>query len=243
MATTESPADVDSPSQTSDSPLPAYVDWIVGAIIAFGGLALTVGGSALTFVVDRGLLAEGVESGQITIVVVERELSEAEMLDVTAAVVNWTGIGLLVTGIALVLFAIGYVVVRHRAQQQADDGETAATYRSYAVLGAVATAVLSFIPFSPVAGGGLAGYLGHQQTGRSVGIGGLAGFLAMLPALSILLFVSAGIYSGLSAVQAGGLGIVAVSAMLFAFLFAAVYGAGLGAFGGFLGGRIADEQS
>jgi hypothetical protein len=55
MSTTESPADVDSPSRRSDSPLPAYVDWIVGVIIAFGGLALTVGGSALTLVVDRGL--------------------------------------------------------------------------------------------------------------------------------------------------------------------------------------------
>lgn len=241
MGTTDSSMSADTRTEAIPRPLPEYVDWIVGVIIALGGLALTVGGSALAFVVDRGLLAEGAESGQITMGIVERELTEAEMLDLTTAIVDWTGIGLLVTGIGLVLFAIAYVAVRHRARRDLADGERVVTYRANAVLGGVATAVLSFIPFSPVVGGGLAGYLEQGESGRSVSAGGVAGFLAMVPALAILVFVTVGLYSGFGAVGEAGLGIVVVTAMLLALLFVAAYGAALGAVGGFAGGRLADQ--
>lgn len=223
-------------------PLPEYVDWIAAAVIAVGGMALAVGGSALTFVVDRSLLAEGIESGRITVILFERELTREQNLDLATAIVNWTGIGLLVTGIALVLFALAYVVVRHRAHRRAGEAEPVGSGRSLAVLGAVTTALLSFIPFSPVAGGGLAGYLEHQTTGRSVGVGALSGFLAMVPALSILIFVTVGLFSGLSDVGEAGLGIVVAAAMLLAALFVAAYGAGLGALGGFVGGRLAADK-
>lgn len=223
-------------------PLPVYVDWIAGVIVALGGMALTVGGTAATFVVDRGLLADGVESGEITVVMLQRDLTESETLDLTVEVVNWTGIGLLVTGIGLVVFAIGYVLVRHRAHSNATEDEPVGSYRAVAVLGAVTTAVLSFIPFSPVVGGGLAGYLEHPASGRSVGVGGLAGFLSMVPALTILAFVTVGLYNGFAAIGEAGLGIVTVTTMLLAFLFVAAYGAGLGALGGFAGGHLAETE-
>jgi hypothetical protein len=233
----------DRTASAFDPPLPEYVDWIVAAVIAFGGLTLTVGGSALAFVVDRDLLEAGIESGEITVIVVERELTEAQMLDFTLGIVDWTGIGLLVTGVGLVLFALGYVFVRHRAYRQAAEGEPVGSTRSYAVLGAVATAILSFIPFSPLVGGGVAGYLAQSDTGRSVSAGGLSGFLAMLPALSILGFLIVGMYTGLAGVGEAGLGIVAAAAMLIVVLFVVAYGAGLGALGGFLGGRFAENDS
>jgi len=110
MATTSSRDTGDEDALGSRHPLPEFVDWIVAAVVAIGGLALTVGGSALTFVVDRAMLEEGVESGEITVVIFERDLTEAEMLEFTQEVVNWTGIGILVTGVGLVLFAIGFVV-------------------------------------------------------------------------------------------------------------------------------------
>jgi hypothetical protein len=240
MGTTES-ADRESES-TIGRQIPEFVDWLAAAVIAVSGMALTVGGSTLTFVVDRDLLAEGIESGTITVVVFERDLTEAEMLDFTVEVVFWTGIGLLVTGVGLVLFAIGYVVARHRAHRQAGDGESAGSYRSYAVLGAVASAVLSFVPFSPVIGSGLAGYFEHFGTGRTVSVGALSGFLSVLPGLSILVFVTVGIFAGLSDVQASDVGIVAAVAMLLVLLFVAAYGAGLGALGGFAGGRFAEGR-
>lgn len=221
--------------------LPEFVDWIAATLIALAGVALSVGGSVLTFVVTRDLIEAGVESGQITVLIFERDLTEAEMLEVTLAIVTWTGWGLVVTGIALVLFAIGYVVVRHRTYRQTPDTESAGSYRSYAVLGAVATGILSFLPFSPVLGGGAAGYVEHFGTGRTVSVGALSGFLAMVPILLILVFVTIGLYAGLATVQYSGLGIVTAAAMLFALLFTAAYGAGIGALGGFAGGWVAER--
>jgi len=223
-------------------PLPEYVDWLVGVTIALGGMALTVGGTAVTFVVDRDLIAEDIEAGQITVVILERDLTEAEILDSTLEVVNWTGIGLLVTGIGLVLFAIGYVVFRHRAYHTVRDERDVDTYRSSAVLGAVATTVLSFVPLSPIFGGGLAGYLEQPVTGRTVSVGALSGLLAMVPALVSLGFVTVGLYSGFATVQEAGLGFVVVAGMFFGLLVLAAYGAGLGALGGFAGGRLADSR-
>lgn len=223
-------------------PLPEFVDWIAAVVIALAGVALSVGGSALTFVVDREMLERGVESGEITVIIFERDLSEAEMLEFTREVVNWTGIGLLVTGVGLVLFAIGYVLARHRAHRQSGDDDSAGSYRANAVLGGVTSSLLSFVPFSPVLGGILAGYFEHYGSGRSVSVGALSGFLAALPGLAILGFVTAGMYAGLSAVGEGGLGIVTVVAMILAFLLVGVYGVGLGAVGGFAGSRLAERN-
>jgi hypothetical protein len=251
METTDTAAGGERDSTTSGSrddlafarPLPEYVDWLVGVAIALGGMALVVGGTAVTFAVDRDLLAQDIEAGEITVVVLERDLTEAEMLEFSLEIVNWTGIGLLVTGIGLVLFAIGYVGFRHRAHQRGTDGEVVGTYRSAAVLGAVATSVLSFVPFSPVLGGGLAGYLEQPASGRPVSVGALSGFLAMVPALVILAFVTVGLYAGFAAIQEAGLGFVVVAGLFFALLVLSVYGAGLGALGGFGGGRLAQNSS
>lgn len=241
MADANGYADSGADSNVFEPPLPEYVDWIVAVIVAIGGLFLTIGGTVLWPVIDRDLIADGIESGQITVGFVERELSRAEMLEFVLAIVDWTGIGLLVTGIGLVLFAIIYAIVRHRAHARAGDGESAGTFRSYAVTGAAASAVLSFIPFSPIVGSGLAGYLGHQDTGRSTSLGAFSGFLYVLPGLVILLFLSVGFFTGLADVDESGLGFVVVAVMLLALLVTAAYGAGVGALGGFLGGRIAAE--
>lgn len=239
----ESLADEYGDPQPFDRPLPESVDWIVGVLLALGGLALTVGGTALAFVVDRALLEAGVQSGEITVVAFRRELTEAQMLEFTLEIVNWTGIGLLATGVGLVLFAIGFVAKRHRTHKRTADGESAGSFWAYAIYGAVTTAILSFIPVSPVFGGGLAGYLGRYETGGSVGIGAASGFLATAPVVSLLAFVTGGLFSGLAAVGETGLGIVLVSAMALTMLFLAAYGAGLGAIGGFAGGWIAKSQA
>lgn len=242
METTERTTGGDQDSRTFTRPLPEYVDWLVGVAIALGGMALTVGGTAVTVVVDRQLIAEDIEAGRITIGVLQRDLTEAEMLEFTLAVVNWTGIGLLVTGVGLVLFAVGYVALRHRARRSVGDEADGETYRSSAILGAVTTAVLSFVPFSPVLGGGLAGYLERPASGRPVSVGALSGLLSMLPALSILVFVTVGLYAGFATVQETGLGFVVAAGMVFGLLAVSAYGAGLGALGGFVGGRLAERE-
>lgn len=243
METTDSATSETRDDRVFARPLPEYVDWFAGVVIALGGMALFVGGTAVAFVVDRELLAEDIEAGEITIVVLQRDLTEAEMLEFSLEVVNWTGIGLLVTGLGLVMFAVVYVVFRHRSQQSAGNEADSSSYRSSAVLGAVATAILSFVPFSPVLGGGLAGYLEQPASGRPVSVGALSGFLAMIPALVLLGFVTVGMYSGFAAIQEAGLGFVVVAGMLFGLLVLSVYGAGLGALGGFAGGRLADNTT
>jgi len=224
-----------------EPPLPDYVDWIVGLLVALGGLALTVGGVVLLFVVDRSVLAEGVEPGRITVGFVERELTRAEMVEFSLAIIDWTGLGLLVTGIGMVLFAIGYVVVRNRVHGRTEAGESAGSFRSYAVTGAATSGLLSFVPFSPLLGSGLAGYLGRQDTGHSTSVGAFSGFLYVLPGLIVLLFLSVGLFTGLSEIAERGLGLAVFAIMLLVMLLVAAFGAGIGALGGFIGGRLAAE--
>lgn len=240
MTTSETASD-SGVGPNSTPHIPGYVDWIVALVIAIGGLGLTIGGTVLVFVLDRDLLAKGVESGQITVGIVERDLTRAEMLEFSLEVVNWTGIGLLLTGLGLVAFAVGYAVVRKRARTNAGADDYPGTFRSYAVTGATASAVLSFIPFSAIVGGGLAGYFGRRDTGHSTSVGALAGLLYTIPGLVIVLFVALGLFFGLSAVAEAGLGLVVIAMMVFLMLVIAAYGVGIGALGGFIGGRLAED--
>lgn len=225
------------------SPLPEFVDWLFGAIIALSGLFLVVGGSVLVFLVDRALLAEGIEDESITVTVGTTELTDAESLTVADAVVSWMGPGLLLTGIGLVLFAVGYVIARHRAHRRAGADESVSSYGTFAVLGAVTTVVLSFIPVSPAFGGALAGYLERGESDRTVSVGALAGLLPMLPVLAILLFVFGGLLSGLLAIEQAGNAIVVGTVLLLSGLLVATVGAGLGALGGYVGGRLAERRT
>lgn len=223
-------------------PLPEFVDWLFGAIIALSGLLLVVGGSVLVFLVDRALLAEGIEEESITVTVGTTELTDAESLTVADAVVSWLGPGLLLTGGGLVLFAIGYVILRHRAHRRARTGESVTSFGTVAVLGAVTTVVLSFVPVSPAFGGALAGYLERGESDRTVSVGALAGLLPMLPLLLILLFVFGGLLSGLLAIGQAGNAVVIGATLLFSGLLIATVGAGLGALGGYIGGRLAERR-
>ncbi|TYL40457.1 hypothetical protein CV102_02465 [Natronococcus pandeyae] len=228
---------------TADSPLPEFVDWILGVVVALAGLLSIVGWSALAFLVDRDVLAEGIEDGTVTVTVGTTELADAEALEVADAVVSWTGTGLLVTGLGMVLVAVGYVVVRHRAHGRAQAGEPVDSYGTYAVVGAVVTVVFSFVPFSPVLGGALAGYLERAESERTVSVGTLAGLLPFLPVLVILAFVLGGVVAGLLAVGLAGEAIVVGAALLFTLLLVVTIGAALGALGGYLGGRIAERRA
>lgn len=64
------------------------------------------------------------------------------------------------------------------------EGDTALN----ALVGAVASIVLAFIPFSTVVGGAIAGYLQGGETGDGVRVGALSGAITAIPAV-LLLFV------------------------------------------------------
>ncbi|MFC7167549.1 DUF5518 domain-containing protein [Halospeciosus flavus] len=104
-----------------------------------------------------------------------------------------------------------------------------------AVLGAVATVVLAFLPVSPVLGGALAGYL--QNRGRSDGIrvGAISGALATVP-LAFFGFVVVGLFFF-------GVEVGAVASVLFFAVFAGVfvYTVALSAIGGYAGVYFREE--
>ncbi|WP_181684719.1 DUF5518 domain-containing protein [Halorhabdus salina] len=110
-----------------------------------------------------------------------------------------------------------------------------------AVLGAVATALLAFVPLSPLLGGAVAGYLHGGDQSDAITVGALAGSFAAIPLVfvlallgSIIPFLPAlGIPGSISAL----VGIVAFLAVL-ALL---AYTVGLSALGGLLGKYVARE--
>lgn len=241
-ATSDQPAGLqDHP--IADDPLPVFVDWLLGALVLLGGMIFLVAGSALRFLVDRELLAEAIEEEDITVTLVMTELTDAESLEVADALVTWTGTGLLLVGLVMVLFAIGYVAIRHRAYRRAKRGEPISSYVSFAVLGGFVTVVLSFLPFSPVFGGLLAGYLERGESQRVVSVGALAGLLPLVPIIILMLFVLGGLLSGMSAIDQMGAGIVVAVTLLLSIMFMAVFGGGLGALGGYLGGWFAERRA
>lgn len=112
-----------------------------------------------------------------------------------------------------------------------------------AAIGAVATAVLSsFVPFAPLFGGALSGYLegGTRNDGLRVGaISGVIGLVlsAILLGLFFLFFIL--ILAGGGAPRAfGAFGFLF---FLVGFLFTAVYMVGLSALGGWLGNYVKYE--
>lgn len=107
-----------------------------------------------------------------------------------------------------------------------------------AFIGAVVTVVLSVVPFSPVLGGAVAGYLEGRDGLR---VGALSGAIASLPLLLVLFAVA-----GFLAVP-GGFGLRGALAVLLmvvlAVLFAALYVVGLSAAGGLLGVYLAEDRA
>lgn len=105
-----------------------------------------------------------------------------------------------------------------------------------ALVGAVVSVVLAFLPFSPLLGGGVAGFLEGRDGGR---IGLLSGVFAAVP-LFLLLAVVGGVIAvvpDLTPAVAGG--VVVVAAVVVVFLL--VYTVGLSALGGMLGAYLARE--
>ena len=115
-----------------------------------------------------------------------------------------------------------------------------------ALVGGIASIVLSFVPLSPVLGGAIAGYLQGGTRNDGLRVGAYSGVVAAIPlalffVFALALFGVVGIFTagpgGGGAGAAGG-----IALFLFAFVFAlvvsAIYTVGLGAIGGWLGNYV-----
>lgn len=115
----------------------------------------------------------------------------------------------------------------------------------HALIGAVVTVVLSFVPFSPVLGGGVAAYLSEADTNDGVRVGTISGVVASVPLLLIGLFflVVLGFFA-VSGPGGGGMafGFGGLVLFLVAGLVAVAYTVGLSALGGYLGSYLVGES-
>lgn len=112
-----------------------------------------------------------------------------------------------------------------------------------ALIGAVVNAIAgALIPFGPVVGGAVAGYLQGGSREDGLKVGALAGAIALVPMFLLLLLFGGLIFAILAGTGAGagipfvagGFGIIA----FFVFIFGAVYVIGLSAVGGLLGNYV-----
>jgi uncharacterized membrane protein (GlpM family) len=114
-----------------------------------------------------------------------------------------------------------------------------------AVIGAAASFVLSgIVPFSPLFGGGIAGYLQGGDRSEGLRVGAISGAIAVVPAILIGLFVFTvvlSVFVGGAAYGAEGFGVFGlfsgVSLVLFGVFFVAYFVA-LSAVGGWLGNYV-----
>ncbi|MFC7070195.1 DUF5518 domain-containing protein [Halobaculum lipolyticum] len=109
----------------------------------------------------------------------------------------------------------------------------------HAVVGAVVSLVTFFLPFSPVIGGGVAGYLHGPDRTEGAKVGGLSGLLAAVPG-AVLGTLIASIFVIAGPGQRSGL-LVAFALFLVILLVGALYGGALGAVGGYVGAYLNEE--
>ena len=112
------------------------------------------------------------------------------------------------------------------------EGDTLAN----AVIGGIASILLGFVPFSPVLGGAVAGYLHGGERGIGVRIGAYAGIIAAIP-FALALFFAIAVFGFLLSIGTGS-GAALLFFVLFALVAAAVYTVGFSALGGWLGNYV-----
>lgn len=103
-----------------------------------------------------------------------------------------------------------------------------------ALIGAAVGILLSFVPLSPVLGGGVAGYLEGGESDDGLRVGAVAGAVMAIPLAFIGLVLSVFVLGAGAPVGVGAM-------FLLALLLIALYTVGLGALGGLVGASLAEE--
>lgn len=222
--------------------IPEIVDWLIAALLAIGGLALALGGSAILWVSDENAIAEAIAAGVAEGTVESDVLDPGELTAVATETAFWLGLGLLLTGLGMVVAGVLYVVARRRVRRSGPDRNRRGLLLGNAILGAVVTGLLSFIPVSPILGGAVSGYVHRKQASGVTTVGALSGLFAALPLVAIMIFLTVGLTSGFASAGVGGVGIVVVFAMVIAMLVLLVFSVGLGGIGGYLADAIAGDD-
>lgn len=116
-----------------------------------------------------------------------------------------------------------------------DVSDTSSSTLVNALIGAVVGIVLSFVPLSPVLGGGVAGYLEGGTSAEGLRVGAIAGLIMIIPLLVFAMFILVAV-TGIARQGA----VFALFGM-FVLLFIVAYTVGLSIVGGYLGVYLKDE--
>lgn len=220
-------------SAEEHDPVPAAADWLLGILTGVIGLVLTAIGVGMYTRVDRALIADLVAEEGVQV----NGLTEAEFITAAGEFVDWFAIGVVLTGIVLVVGAAAFLVARRRTRRRVTrEGGTTATFWACAIYGAVVTALASFIPGSAIFGGGAAAYLHDSDT--SLRTGAAAGLVGSLLVLPLLAFLAVGLVAGAGAIGEAAAGTVLVALVVGAQMLAVAINVGFGALGGFLVDRL-----
>ena len=216
--------------------VPRLAVWAVSILGALLGVLLAFGGAALAAVVDRATIASVIRADGVHV----DGMSEAQAIELGSALSWWLGIGLVVIGALFVLAAAGYLVLERRHSDTAtpDSAHTA----SLALFGAFVSVLTSFLPGSPLLGGGLAGYFGGGTRRAGATVGTLSGIVAVVPMVLLGGAVVIGVAAG-----APASGAVADEALLLlvvggSTLFSVVVTVALSGAGGALGSYFAADR-
>lgn len=221
--------------------VPEIVEWLVGGLVALAGLGMTLGGSGVLWASDEALFAEAIAEAVAESPPEPDVLTTAQMTEIATTTAFWIGVGLVFTGLATIAVAIVYVVGRYRSRRKVGPRNSREQLFSDGLLGAVATGLLTFVPGSPILGGGVSGYLHRKRGGSAAKAGAVSGLLAASPFVVLLLFVAVGLFIGFSGAGVG-LGVVVAIAVVIAIIGTVLYSVGLGALGGYLADVIATDD-
>lgn len=228
--TSQAPPD-GATAQHTDGPSGRFsrtIDWAVTLLLVLGGILFGALGYVVFLAADRDAIARLVADGTVQSDV----LTNAELVDATYTLAWWGGLGLAVTGALLAAAGVAFIALRTRSRRRFEaTGEQTSETTLNAVVGAVVTTVVSFVPFSPILGGGVAGYL---QRGSGLRVGALAGLVAAAPFVVLFAFLVVGLATA-------GFAIVGVL-MVVALALAVGYLVVLSALGGYLGSVLADGR-
>lgn len=219
VMTTEEPSETaEIKSGWPDQEPSKLIDWLVALALAVMGLLIVAIGSVVLVFADRAFLQELLDEAMLRSDV----FTDAELVEIAHAIALWGGAGSMIVGAAIILVGIWYIAHRRNHDHQP---VTVATVNG--LVGAVVTVVTSFIPFSGIIGGGVAGYLQPGTTWAGAKAGALSGVLISLPALAIVVIIAL----SLLATEAFVFGLLALIITMFALVYAVV----LGGLGGYIG--------